>query len=198
MHRYFRLAALLAAAAGVLFVAAAGEAGGRSSSSLYIVQFVGKPLATYAGGVKGFHATRPLKGARINTHTFNAARYRNYLTNRQHTVLGRAGIASRPVYRFTTVLNGAVLKLTAQQAAKLRGTRGVAAVEKNRIFTIGWTGWAAWASGPDLAVGLQHSAADSRVPRPHWPQRRLALAVRRRCAGRRRSDHRRHRHRLLA
>jgi hypothetical protein len=69
MHRYLKPVVLLAAAAGVLFLAAAGQAGGRSTSSLYVVQFVGKPLATYAGGVKGFHATRPVKGARINTHT---------------------------------------------------------------------------------------------------------------------------------
>jgi subtilisin family serine protease len=150
MHRYSRPVVLLAAAVGVLFIAAAGQAGGRSSSSLYIVQFVGKPLATYGGGVKGYHATRPLKGARINTHTFNAARYRHYLTNRQHSVLGRAGISSRPVYRFTTVLNGAVLKLTAQQATKLRGTRGVAMVEKNRLFTVQTSS----SSKPEAAVGL--------------------------------------------
>ena len=53
MHRFTRPVVLLAAAVGVLLLAAAGQAGGRSSSSLYIVQFVGKPLATYAGGVKG-------------------------------------------------------------------------------------------------------------------------------------------------
>jgi subtilisin family serine protease len=51
-------------------------------------------------------------------------------------VLSRSGIAARPVYRFTTVLNGVVLKMTAQQASKLRGTPGVAGVEKNRIFTV--------------------------------------------------------------
>lgn len=136
MRRYLLPVALLVAAAGVLLVAAAGQAGGRSSTSLYIVQFAGKPLATYTGGVRGFHATKPVRGARINTHTANAKRYRNYLTNRQHTVLSRSGIASRPVYRFTTVLNGVVLKMTAQQASKLRGTPGVAMVEKNRIFTI--------------------------------------------------------------
>ena len=93
MRRYLLPVALLAAATGVLLVAAAGQAGGRSSTSLYIVQFHGKPLATYAGGVKGFHATRPVKGERINTRTVNARRYRNYLTNRQHTVLSRSGIA---------------------------------------------------------------------------------------------------------
>jgi subtilisin family serine protease len=136
MRRYLLPVALLAAAAGVLLVAAAGQASGRSTTSLYIVQFAGKPLATYAGGVQGFHATRPAKGARINTHTLNANRYSRYLINRQHTVLNRAGIASTPVYRFTTVLNGVALKMTADQASKLRGTPGVANVEKNRIFTV--------------------------------------------------------------
>ena len=136
MRRFLLPVSLLAAAAGVLLVAAAGQAGGRSSTSLYIVGFAGKPLATYSGGVKGFHATRPVRGARINTHTFNANRYSHYLANRQHTVLNRSGIVSKPVYRFTTVLNGVALELTAQQASKLRGAPGVTMVEKNRIVTI--------------------------------------------------------------
>ena len=136
MRRFLLPVSLLAAAAGVLLVAAAGQAGGRSSTSLYIVGFSGKPLATYSGGVKGFHATRPVKGARINTHTFNANRYSHYLANRQHTVLNRSGIVSKPVYRFTTVLNGVALELTAQQASKLRGAPGVTMVEKNRMVTI--------------------------------------------------------------
>jgi subtilisin family serine protease len=147
MRRFLLPVSLLAAAAGVLLVAAAGQAGGRSSTSLYIVGFAGKPLATYSGGVKGFHATRPVKGARINTHTFNANRYSHYLANRQHTVLNRSGIVSKPVYRFTTVLNGVALELTAQQASKLRGAPGVTMVEKNRIVTI-QTG-----SKPDAAPG---------------------------------------------
>ena len=118
MHRYLKPVALLAAAAGVLFLAAAGQASGRSTSSLYIVQFAGKPLATYAGGLKGFHATRPIKGARIDTHTTNAIGYRRYLANRQHTVLRSAGLSVHRVYTYTTVLNGAALRMTAEQAAK--------------------------------------------------------------------------------
>ena len=168
MHRYLKLVMLLAAAAGVLFLAAAGQASGRSTSSLYVVQFVGKPLATYAGGVKGFHATRPVRGARINTHTFNAARYRHYLINRQHAVLRRSGIAARPVYRFTTVLNGVVLKMTGQQASKLRGTRGVAGVEKNRIFTV----QTPKASKPEAAIalaGLPGPAAPAPASGPQPP-----------------------------
>ncbi|HEY2740687.1 MAG TPA: S8 family serine peptidase [Gaiellaceae bacterium] len=150
MRRYLLPVVLLAAAAGVLLVAAAGQASGRSTTSLYIVQFAGKPLATYSGGVPSFHATKPVSGARINTHTFNANRYSHYLINRQQTVLNRSGIASRPVYRFTTVLNGVVLKMTAQQASKLSGTPGVAMVEKNRIFTIQTSS----ANKPEAAVGL--------------------------------------------
>jgi hypothetical protein len=65
-------------------------------------------------------------------------------------VLSRSGIAARPVYRFTTVLNGVVLKLTAQQASKLRGTPGVGMVEKNRFFTV----QTSQASKPEAAVGL--------------------------------------------
>lgn len=136
MHRYLKPVALLAAAAGVLFLAAAGQAGGKSSSALYIVQFAGKPLATYSGGVQGFSATRPAKGERINTHTANATRYSNYLANRQQAVLDSAGISADRLYTYTTVLDGAALKLTAQQAAKLADSPGVVMVSKSRIVTV--------------------------------------------------------------
>ena len=136
MHRFMKPVMLLTAVAGVLFLAASGQASGRSSSSLYIVQFVGKPLATYAGGVKGFHATRPMKGVRINTHTANAARYRHYLANRQHTILRSTGLSVHRVYTYTTVLNGAALRMTAKQAAKLADTPGVLMVSKSRIVTV--------------------------------------------------------------
>ena len=120
--------------------------------------------------MKGFHATRPVKGARINTHTSNANRYRNYLTNRQHTVLNRSGIVSKPVYRFTTVLNGVALEMTAQQASKLRGTPGVTMVEKNRMVTIQTRVRKAGGAGPDgppAASELRSAAADASVPGPY-------------------------------
>src|SRR6476646_2642117 len=171
MRRYLMPVALIAAVAGVMLVAAAGQASGRSTTSLYIVQFAGKPLATYAGGVRGIHATRPVRGARINTHTVNARRYRNYLTNRQHTVLSRSGLvfASKPVYRFTTVLNGVVLKMTAQQASKLRGTPGVAMVEKNRIFTIKTSSGNKPEAAPIALAGVPGPTA-SALPTDSGPQ----------------------------
>src|SRR5215475_6844425 len=63
-----------------------------SSSTLYLVQFTGNPLATYTGGVAGFTATKPAKGHRINTHTTNATGYSRYLAGRQHNVLSSAGV----------------------------------------------------------------------------------------------------------
>jgi subtilisin family serine protease len=137
MHRYLMPVALLAAAAGVLFATAAGQASGGSAESLYIVQFAGKPLATYAGGVQGFAATKPAKGHRIDTHTANATGYSKYLANRQHVVLASTGISSnKVVYSYTTAINGTAVKLTSKQAATLASTPGVLGVWKNQIQTI--------------------------------------------------------------
>jgi subtilisin family serine protease len=135
MHRGLWPVALLVAVGVMLFATAAGQASGKSSESLYIVQFAGKPLATYAGGVPGYAATRPIKGHRINTHTANAAAYSHHLASQQRVVLASAGISAPAVYTYTTVLNGAALQLTAKQAAVLRSTPGVLLVEKNRIFS---------------------------------------------------------------
>ena len=137
MHRGLWSVALLIAAGVVLFATAAGQAGGVSAESLYIVQFAGQPLATYAGGVSGFAATTPAKGHRINTHTANAAGYSSYLAGRQHVVLANAGIAAdKVVYSYTTALNGMAVELTSKQAATLAGTPGVLGVWQNRIQTI--------------------------------------------------------------
>src|SRR5215475_4010441 len=98
-----------------------------NSSGLYLVQFAGSPLATYTGGVAGFAATKPAKGHRINTHTANATGYSRHLADRQHSVLSSAGVStSNVVYTYTTVVNGAAVRLTALQAAKLARTPGVA------------------------------------------------------------------------
>src|SRR5215468_6357657 len=108
-----------------------------TSTTLYLVQFTGNPLATYTGGVAGFTATKPAKGHRINTHTTNATGYSRYLAGRQHNVLSSAGVStSNVVYTYTTVVNGAAVKLTPLQAAKLASTPGVLMVEKNRIMSI--------------------------------------------------------------
>ena len=118
MHRGLLPVALLVAAGVVLFATAAGQASGVSAESLYVVQFAGQPLATYAGGVQGYTATRPEKGQRINTHTANATAYSKYLANSQHTVLASAGIAAnKVVYSYTTALNGMAVNLTAKQAS---------------------------------------------------------------------------------
>src|SRR5262245_11560239 len=137
MHRGLWPVALLVAVGVVLFATAAGQANGNSTESLYIAQFSGSPLTTYAGGVSGFARTMPTKGHRINTHTANANAYSRYLANRQHVVIASAGIpASQVVYSYTTAINGMALRLTAQQAAKLAGTPGVSMVEKSRILSI--------------------------------------------------------------
>jgi subtilisin family serine protease len=135
MHRGLWPVALLVAAGVVLFATAAGQASGGSSTSLYIVQFAGKPLATYAGGVSGYGATKPAKGHRIDTHSANAVAYSHYLANQQRIVLASAGVSAPAVYRYTTVLNGVAMQLTSKQAAALGGNPGVLMVEKNRIFS---------------------------------------------------------------
>src|SRR5262249_13573437 len=116
---------------------ATGQANGTATESLYIVQFSGKPLTTYTGGVSGFARTMPTKGHLINTHTANATAYSHFLANRQHGVIASAGVSTgRVVYSYTTAINGMALRLTAQQATKRAGTPGVSMVEKSRIVSI--------------------------------------------------------------
>src|SRR5262245_59343049 len=166
MHRYVLTAALVTAAV-VLLATAAGQASGGSATSLYIVQFAGKPLATYTGGVPGFDATAPAKGERIDTHTDNAKGYSHHLANRQDAVLATAGVsAAKTVYTYTTALNGAAIQLTEQQAAKLAGTPGVVMVWKDTIQTIQTAPTATAPPGPHGPPGPP--AAEPQPPTPEF------------------------------
>ena len=121
----------LAAAGG------AAQAQPAASSSLYIVQMAGSPLATYAGHVSGFAATRPAAGHQLNAHSHNATAYSSHLRSAQNTVLSRAGISDSTVaYHYTTVLNGVAAKLTQVQAAKLQATPGVVNLWKSRTVKV--------------------------------------------------------------
>lgn len=133
---------MVAGATGAVFaLSAAGGAQAQpapsSARALYIVQMTGAPVATYAGNVAGYAATRPAHGHRFNAHSQHANSYSAHLRSNQNSVLARADLSTDTVvYHYTTVLNGIAARLTQTQAMKLEGTPGVMAVWKSRIVSI--------------------------------------------------------------
>ena len=117
---------------------------------LYIVRLHEPSVARYNGEIKDFPATNPKNsahGLRSNTVKDNklniAARhvrnYRQYLQQRQQSVLERiAAITGQPVKsrQFQYAINGMALHLTPQQANQVRALSGVKSVEVNQKFNL--------------------------------------------------------------
>jgi subtilisin family serine protease len=98
----------------------------------YIVQLAELPVVAYDGSIKGYAATKPGKGQKIDPTSPQVVNYKSYLEARHNSVLSSVG-GSRKLYSYGYVFNGFAADLTAEQAQKLRSTPGVVSVEKDLI-----------------------------------------------------------------
>jgi subtilisin family serine protease len=109
---------------------ASGSSSGQDAAPLkagnYIVTMLAPPAASYDGGVAGMAATRPAHGRRLDARTTAVQRYRQHLLGQQSALLRKTGVKAGEQY--TVALNGFAARLTAAQAAKLAGSRGVLSV----------------------------------------------------------------------
>ena len=122
------VAALIACLAVVVAVPASGD-DSTGATSLYVVQLVQAPVATYGGGVAGYAATKPGKGKKIDAGSSAAQSYAGYLNAKHYGALEKVGGGDK-VYDYTAVFNGFAAQLTAEQASKLELLKDVAVVEK--------------------------------------------------------------------
>ncbi|HYR19849.1 MAG TPA: S8 family peptidase [Myxococcales bacterium] len=97
-------------------------------SSTYIVRMSEDPVVAYQGGVPGLRATKPGKGQKIDPNDPAVVNYARYLDSKHDGALAAVG-GGRKLYDYRYSLNGFAAQLTAEQAAKLAATPGVAAVE---------------------------------------------------------------------
>ncbi|NLT57221.1 MAG: S8 family serine peptidase [Actinomycetales bacterium] len=114
-----------------------GDGGGSSPavpfrSGRYIVQLTQPPVAAYDGGVSGLPATRPVRGSRLNPDSTNVRAYRSHLRKRQVAMLKT--VNAKPTHQYTLAINGFTAQLTARQAAKLAGQRGVLSVTRDELY----------------------------------------------------------------
>lgn len=138
-----RRSTLLSLATATILAVAVGNAGGAhaaaqadSSTSIYIVQVAGSPIASYTGDVAGFAATKPAKGAKVDTRSSAAKAYRAHLRAKRSELLRKVDLGARPaLYNYDVVLNGFAMKLTASEANRLAHTSGVLHVWQSETFT---------------------------------------------------------------
>ncbi|MFE7845406.1 S8 family serine peptidase [Microbacterium sp. NPDC057407] len=98
----------------------------------YIVVLDEAPVATYDGGEPGLAPTKPDEGAKLDANSTESKKYSRFLQDRQTDVAADAGVT--PDGNLTVTLNAFTANLTARQAAKLAGTKGVQSVVPDEIL----------------------------------------------------------------
>lgn len=152
---------------------AVASANSKVTNKAYIVQLIDQPVVAYTGGIKGYGATKPSKGQKINPNDPKVYSYMGYLASRQDAVLARVG--GKKLYNYGYAFSGFAAELTPDQAKKLARAPGVLAVTKDemrRVETsstpafLGLSGnsgfWATKAKGENVVIGI----VDSGV----WPE----------------------------
>ena len=82
-----------------------------TTSSIYIVQLKGKPIIAYEGDIKGYAATKPAKGKKLNPNSANVKKYASYLEKNQNKVMSSVG--ANKVYSYRYALNGFAARMSA-------------------------------------------------------------------------------------
>ena len=104
-----------------------------TTNKVYIVRMAGDPVASYKGQLKGYAATRPAPGEKIDLSRPETQSYRAYLKSQQDAVI--AAVGGRKIYSYGLVFNGFAAELTDAQAEKLASMKGVLSVMKDELRT---------------------------------------------------------------
>jgi subtilisin family serine protease len=127
------LAVALIVTCGLLVLPAASGSG-EADSNVYIVRMVEQPAIAYGGGIAGFAATKPARGAKLDPGDRDVARYAGYLDSRHNAVLARVG--GEKLYDYRYAYNGFAARMTRAEVKVAKADPGVLTVEKAHEVTM--------------------------------------------------------------
>ncbi len=181
--RLFILAAVLVMVFAITIPTAAEKGGvkgdlqgqvAESPNGIYIVQMIDNPVVAYDGGIKGYKATKPAQGQKIDPLSPAVVKYVGYLDAKHDQTLAKVG-GGQKVYDFRYSFNGFAAKLTVDQANKLSFMKDVVLVSPDELYTmdtsttpdfLGLTAdgglWDKGYTGEDVIIGI----VDSGI----WPE----------------------------
>ncbi len=116
-----------------LLSAASLEAAGKNVDS-YIVVMKLDPVIAYDGGIRGYAATQPTEGKKVNPNSAHVRKYQQFLEKNQIDSLEAAGAsANQQVHSYSIALNGYSALLTEDQVKEVENQAGVALVLKDEL-----------------------------------------------------------------
>ncbi len=104
----------------------------KAGNGVYIVQMIDQPVVAYTGGVKGYAATKPAKGMKIDPYSAKVVSYAGYLTSKHDKALQAAG-GGQKLYSYVYSYNGFAAKLTPEQAAFMKTEDDVVSVTEDSL-----------------------------------------------------------------
>lgn len=144
-----------------------------SANNIYIVQLKADPVIAYEGGIKGYQATKPGKGTKINPNSKHVKKYAAYLEAQQDAAMESVG--AQKVYSYRYGLNGFAARMTEADAQALKLRADVVDVWKDELrqldtntspayiaLTEGGEAWSKGLTGEDVVIGI----VDSGI----WPE----------------------------
>jgi subtilisin family serine protease len=141
----------------------------------YIVQLSGDPIIAYEGGIKGYAATKPGKGKKLNPQSAHVRKYATRLESQHDDVV--AAVGGEKLYSYKYSFNGFAAKLTAAEAEALRARGDVVQVWEDEILepqtntspdflnlTEGGEPWSKGYAGEDIVVGIIDTGVNPEHP----------------------------------
>jgi subtilisin family serine protease len=145
------------------------------NAKTYIVQLSGKPILAYEGSIKGYQATKPGKGNKINPKSANVKKYAAHLESQHDDAI--AGVGGEKIYSYKYSFNGFAAKLTASEVEALRNHGDVVNVWEDEILelqtntspdflnlTEGSEPWSNGYTGENVVVGILDTGVNPEHP----------------------------------
>jgi subtilisin family serine protease len=135
MKRECSTAALAIVVGATAMAGTAVPADGRAkerANSVYVVQMSPDPVVAYKGNIRGFRATKPRKGQKLDPTDPHVINYVGYLDALHDEALLAIG-GGRKLYDYRFTYNGFAAELTEEQAAAIARAPGVLAVSRDEL-----------------------------------------------------------------
>ena len=106
----------------------------QGNAKSYVVVMANDPIISYEGDIRGYSATKPAEGKKVNPNSAHVRKYEKFLENSHDASLAAADVnASAKVYDYTFGLNGYSAILTEAEVSALKAQKDVLLVLEDQM-----------------------------------------------------------------